>query len=270
MMTKPGIGAVVGMLVCLAAHVGAQSIDERAAAREIVARHGEAIVTVMGTLKAHMSRAGQDRTAPDQAVQASATVLDPSGLVVVSLSALDPGEIAARNPGLERAKVTMTTELVDLKIRLVDGTELPARMVLRDADLDLLFVRPVTEPPKPMPALSPSPVRLTPMDAVIIVQRFGESAGWKAGAAVGTVEVVVDKPRTLYVVAVTTAGHGIGASVFDIKGQFAGVLALRPIGDPKTYALTGMQGDALQALGMVRVVVPAADIFEVAKQATVQ
>ena len=60
----------------------------------------------------------------------------------------------------------------------------------------------------------------------------------------------------------------LGASIFDTKGQFAGVVTLRPSSDSRHNALNGMQGGMLQALGMVPVVLPAADIREVAKQAS--
>jgi S1-C subfamily serine protease len=222
---------------------------------------------VIGTLKARMNQNGRDNQGPDQAVQVSATVLDPSGLAVMALSGIDPGNIIAKNPNLTQAKVSLTTELVDLKMRLADGTEVPARTVLRDSDLDLLFVKPATPPGTPMVAVDSVAGRLTAMDPVVIVQRFGEATGWKAAAALGTVEVVVEKPRTFYMVAMTTTGNGVGASIFDMKGQFAGVLTLRATGDSKHNALTGMKGDALQVLGMVPVVIPAADIREVARQA---
>lgn len=259
--------AAMAVVVPLAAPAGAQTRDDRAAAKSVVAARGDAIVTVMGTLKARMTQAGRDKAGPDQAVHASAAVLTSSGLTVLALSAIDPGTLIAKNPTLARAKMSIMTELVDVKMRLANGTELPARIVLRDSDLDLLFVKPDPAPGEPMTALDGASARLTVLDPVVIVQRFGELTGWKAAAALGTVEVVVDKPRTFYLIAMTTTGNGIGASIFDIKGQFAGLVTLRSAGDAKNNALTGMKGDALQTLGMVPVVIPAADILDIAKQA---
>lgn len=258
--------AVVMMLVTAAAPAGAQTPEDRAAARDIVAKRGDAIVRVMGTLKGRMSAGGRDNPMPDQAVQASGTVLDAAGLTVVALSAIDPGNIISKNPSFAAQKMTMTTELVDVKIRLADGKEVPASIVLRDSDLDLLFVKPTAAPPAPMAAIDSSAGALAALDPVVIVQRFGEVTGWKTAAALGTVEVVIDKPRTFYQVAMVTTGNGIGAAVFDMKGQFAGIVTLRATEDSKANALTGLNGDALRTLGMIPSVLPAADIREVAKQ----
>jgi S1-C subfamily serine protease len=256
------------MVVAVAGAARAQTAEDRAAARDIVARRGGAIITVMGTLKARMSKGGRDNPAPDQAVRASATILDPSGLTVVALSAIDPGNIIAKSPNFAAAKMTIATELVDVKMRLGDGTEVPAKIVLRDSDLDLLFIKPASPPATPMPSVEGTSATMKALDSVVVVQRFGESAGWQAAATFGTIEAVVEKPRALYLVAMTTTGSGIGATIFDIHGQFAGVVTLRSTTDSSNNALTGMKGDALQTLGMMPVVVTAADIRGVAKQAS--
>jgi S1-C subfamily serine protease len=249
-----------------AAPAAAQTTDERAAARELVAKRGDAIVRVMGTLKARMSAGGRDNEMPDQAVEASATVIDGTGLTVLAMSSIEPGNIIGKNPQFIAKKLTMTTELVDLKLRLADGKEVPATIVLRDSDLDLLFVKPASAPASPMPAIDSAAGPLAAMDSVVIVQRFGEVTGWKTASALGTVEVVIDKPRRFYQVAVVTTGNAIGAAVFDTKGQFAGIVTLRATDEAKGNALTGLSGDGLRALGMIPSVLPASDIREVAKQ----
>ena len=265
-MKFPGAAAAVLMCGLMATPAAAQSADDRAAARDIVAKRGDAIIRVLGTLKGRMSAGGRDNPMPDQAVQASGTVIDATGLTVVALSSIDPGNIISKNPNFAAQKMTMTTELVDLKLRLADGSEVPAGIVLRDSDLDLLFVKPTAAPAAPMPAIDSASGALAPMDPVVLVQRFGEVTGWKTAAALGTVEVVVDKPRTFYQVAVVTTGNGVGAAVFDLKGQFAGLVTLRATEDSKANALTGLLGDALRTLGMIPSVLPASDIREVAKQ----
>lgn len=260
--------SVAVLLTATIAPASAQTSEERAVARDLVAKRGDAIVTVTGTLKAHMSVGGQQRQAPDQAVQASATVLDGSGLAVLALSAVDPADIISKNPNLPpQAKIDMQTQLGDIKMRTADGTELPAQIALRDSDNDLLFVRPVSAPPKPLASVAPSAASFSAMDPVVVLQRFGELTGWKAGAAFGTVEVVVEKPRRFYLVAVNTTGLGIGGTVFDLKGQFVGIVTLRASTDAKHNALNGMTGTALQTFGLVAVVIPASEIKDSAAQA---
>lgn len=259
--------ATILMAGLLATPAIAQSIEERAAARDVLGRNSDAIVTVMGTLKARITRQGRDSSAPDQAVRASATVIDPSGLAVVALSAIDPGNIISKSPAAVQGNMTFTTELVDVKMRLADGKEVPARIVLRDSDLDLLFLKPATAPAAPMAAVQSSAPPLAIMDGVVVVQRLGELTGWKPSAAFGSVEVVVERPRTFYIIATLTSGNSTGATVFDGRGRFAGIVTLRAGEDAKSNALNGLQGNALQTLGVMPIVVPATDIREIAKQA---
>ena len=267
-MIKTRCAAAAIAALAVATTAAGQSVEERQAARDVASRHGDAVITVMGTLKARMSRAGRDQPAPDQAVQASATVLDAQGFTVVALSAIDPGTLLGKNPAFAAAKVSIETELTDVKLRLADATELPAKIVLRDSDLDLMFVRPVAAPAKPLKCVdSASPV-FNVVDPVIAVQRLQELTGWGTATAVGSIEAVVDKPRRFYLIALPMTSGALGASIFDTKGQFAGVVTLRPSSDSRHNALNGMQGGMLQALGMVPVVLPAADIREVAKQAS--
>jgi S1-C subfamily serine protease len=269
MLTRRSLACGVALFACVApAAALAQTADDRAAARALLAKHGDAVITVMGTLKARMSRNGQDRPAPDQAVQASGTVLDGSGLTVVSLAAIDPGALIGRNPAFAAAKVNIETELTDVKLRLADGTEVPARVVLRDTDQDLLFVRPAEPRQAALASVDTASPLLSPLDLAVVVQRLQELAEWKPAASLGTVEVVIEKPRRFYLLSVATQGTGVGASVFTIKGEFAGIIGLRASEDARHNALNGMSGTVLQTLGMVPVVIPAADIREIAKQAS--
>ena len=155
-----------------------------------------------------------------------------------------------------------------MKLRLADATELPARVVLRDSDLDLLFVRPVDAPAKPLPCVDAASPLFNAVDPVVAIQRLQELAGWRTATALGNVEAVVEKPRRFYLIALMTTSNGLGASIFDMKGEFAGLVTLRPSTDSRHNALNGMQGGMLQTLGMVPVVLPAADIREIAKQAS--
>jgi hypothetical protein len=82
-----------------------------------------------------------------------------------------------------------------------------------------------------------------------VLQRLPEIAEWKPSAIFASVQAVVEKPRTFYIL---TAG-AVGGPVFDTQGRFVGVIVrLR-------------EGAALPP-----VVLPATDIREVAKQAVAE
>ena len=243
--------------------------DARGAARDVVKRWQEAIVNVRVVLKTRMSMGGREMQSADDSVDAVGTVIDPSGLTVMSLGSLNPGammnKIVGASAGGGENRVEISSEPTDLKIRLADGRELPARIVLRDEDLDLAFIRPTTKPAAPLVAIdlaeSAKPVLL---EQVVVLSRLGRVGGWAASAALADVGAVIERPRTFYVLGGAPASMGTPA--FSAAGRLVGLLTLRQV-DPGRSSMFSMMGGA-EAMGMLPVILPAADVLEIAKQAT--
>ena len=259
-------------IVCLCTStLAAQSAQDRASARDIAAKNGGAIVTVLGVVKTHMSMGGRDMPVPDSKIQANAVVLDGAGLTVMPLSVLDPSETTSSLLGSLGSlggeggpKMEMTSEPSDLRIRLDDGREIQAHVVLRDKDLGLAFLRPVDALDKPVAAIEGPSARPGVMDAVVGLKRYGEMAGWQVAASLGYVQLIVEKPRLLYVIATDAS------AVFDMTGKFVGLLVIKHAkptgGSVNPFALLG-GGASTDSLGIMPVVLPADDIRLVAKQA---
>jgi S1-C subfamily serine protease len=246
------------LLACVTgagALLGAQSADERAAARDVAAKRGDAVVMVLATVKLQLNVGGREQN-QDRPVQTNATVLDGTGLAVTSLSLLQPDDMLMRTfsaqmpPG---TSISVTSEPSDVKMHLADGREVPARIVLRDADLDLAFLKPSEPLAAPIPAVDGPSGKVALMDPLMVLQRMNEAMGWKVAASLGQVQLVLDKPRTYYQVSIATVGsNGLGSPLFDTKGGFIGVLVLRSTG-PRSPGSPG--------------VLAADDIRDVAKQA---
>ena len=233
----------LALLLAVAASSYAQTPEERAAARDVVARRSDAVVLVLATIKTRMNIGGRESTR-DQPMLANATVLDGSGLTVMALSMLEPGEIANRSIG----SGAMSTEATDLRMRLADGQEVPAKIVLRDPDLDLVFVKPVEPPAAPLPSVDAPPGTPAVLDLLVALQRTGEATGWRTLATFTYVQMTVERPRTYHALSSTP---GLGSPVFDTRGRFVGVIVR--VGGSRTSPLPA--------------VLPAEDIREVAKQA---
>jgi Trypsin-like peptidase domain len=262
--------------VALALAVGhgvasAQSPDERAAARDIIKKWQDTVVNVRIVLKTRMAMGGREMQATEETVDAVATVIEPDGLSVMSLSTLNPAgmmnRIMGQTGGSGEDKFQMTSEPTDLKIRLSDGREIPAKIVLRDEDLDLAFIRPSAKPEKPFMSLALGDEgRPQALDPVLAISRLGRVGGWVPAASLQSIQAVIERPRKMYVIAGSDGlGGSIGTPVFLLNGKLAGLLVLRSMSGSRPGMFAMMGGS--EGVGLLPVVLPAGDIREVAKQA---
>ena len=243
-----------------------------AAAREVFAREQKSVVWVSAVMK---MRAGGGLGAmmgrQEQKVESVGTVIDESGLTVLSYSVLDPSALlnaAMQNAGGGVAegenKIEFKTELSGVKIRMADGTEVPAKLVLRDDDLDLAFVMP-TQPGKKFPHLNLTAAgnapEVKPLDLLIVLWRLGQSLDRQPAVAISRVSAVVSKPRTFYL---CSGVESLGTPAFTADGKPLGIVVMRKQG---LDAGSGNFMSMMSSGGISPIIVPAADVAEVAQQA---
>ena len=251
----------------------AQADDAAKSGREILAKCQNAVVTVKLAIKQNVSMGGRD-SKTESKTETTGTVIDPSGLTVVSLMTTDPGSamkdayaraLAARGGDVSQLK--FESELSDVKIVLADGTEIAADVVLRDKDLDLAYLRPSDKPAKPLPFVDLArDTKPQMLDEVIVVNRLSKVANRAPAISVGRIEAVVDKPRTFYVLGEAMWGYALGAPVFSLDGKLIGILFLRTA-KTQTDQSNGFMFSNLSQWGMMPVVLPASDIVDGVKQA---
>lgn len=239
--------------------------------REIFEKHQRAVVTVQIVLKTKYSIPGLGGQDTESKQDLTGTVVDSSGLTVLSLSATDPGNMMQRlMAGMagdeEDLKIKFETELTDVKILLDDGSELPAEVALRDRDLDLTFVRPKTKPAAPMVALDLSrAASARVLDHVITLNRLGQAAGRAYAVSVERITAVVQKPRLFYVLENGSTPTALGSPAFTPDGNILGVFVLRSLNTKSGGGFGAML--SLQAAGPTAIILPAADIRKGAQQA---
>ncbi|MHB9036270.1 MAG: serine protease family protein [Armatimonadota bacterium] len=227
--------------------------------RKLAETYKDAVVTAHLVLETKVSyQGGNDKE--EHKVTATATIIDPSGLSVTSLSDIDPTQFSSY---MERDEsFSMAVDVMDLKLKMSDGTEIPADIVLRDRDLDLAFIKPKTAPEKPLTYVDLSQAGSPQMlDQLVMISRLGQVANRALAAYVDRVQAVVTKPRTFYVV---TGASGLGCPAFTADGKVAGVVVVR-MDQSQERESSSMQsmgyGDALY------VVLPSATVAKAAQQA---
>jgi hypothetical protein len=230
-------------------------VTARGMAKKVLAAYQDAVVTVKAAVKMQGGFGGGD-----QQMELTGTVVDPSGLTVVSESGLDPmAMFGAMMGGGEEDSPFGHAETGDVKIVMKDGKEIPSRLVLRDKDLDLAFIVPEEKGLKMTFLPLETGKALEALDDLIILGRLGKNLDRTATVGVSTVAAVVKKPRTFYVTDSASAMLELGCPAFDGAGKPVGILLKR--------RAPGGGGFADLIRGMMPVILPCDDVKEVAKQA---
>src|SRR5215212_10986597 len=224
---------------------------EAAAGRALVKRYADTIVGVELVLMLKMKIGGREQPPREQRVEVNGTVISPTGLTVTSLAVVDPqSQMEGMREQMGRGGAELVgTDFKEVKLRFADGTEVPARFVLKDADLDLAFMAPETpEPDRVYPYVNLSEAAT----GTVLGNYFYVSRASKALQRIPTVRTteivgIVEKPRRFFLV----TDQSVATSVFDPQGKVLGI-SLNHFANGRP---TGM------------VVMPAEDIAEMAKQA---
>lgn len=258
------------VLVCatVTAHAGSMS-EESAQGRQVLEKYRLAVVTVQLTVKSQMAFMGMDGEESETKSEITGTVISPDGLTVVALSATDPMGMLSNMFGEMTEEMQMSSRVTDTRILREDGTEIPARIVLRDKDLDLAFVRPIEKPAEAMACVdlqSGGSVQL--MDPVVALSRMGKVVNRAYAGDFLLIRAIVTRPRTYYVPSLGSVAL-VGSPIFTLDGQVLGLTVLRTIkgssNDPMS-SMMSMFGGGMQE-NMTAIVLPAKDVLEVSAQA---
>ena len=261
-MKKKSLCVLLGVFLVLCLVSGNNVWADKAAekGKELLKKNQDAVVTVKLVIK--ISMYGQSR---DNTTEATGVIIDDTGLTVSSLTTTDPSSIWGSLMG-QSGEMDTSTSITEAKIRLTDGTEIPAEIVLRDKDLDLAFFRPVEKPEKPLVTLDlKDNTTLEVLDEIFIMNRLGKVANWATYIDIERIAAIIDKPRTFYVPQQDKSQGGLGCPVFSMDGKLVGIVTMRIL--PGQGIDMGMLLGGQGGMGIMPVILPAEDIIEAAKQA---
>lgn len=249
---------IIAALICILPISVAAVVDDAAAGRDIITKWSNAVVKVQLVIKVSISYMGQADTQESKG-EATGTVVDPSGLTVVSFTNTNPADSLKDMYGGEDGP-DITTEVTDVKILLSDGKEIPAKVVLRDKDLDLAFIMPIEKQTVPMTAIDlKDSAPLEMLDKAIIIGRLGKVANRSQTAHLARIQAIIDKPRKFYTINLPSGADPLGSPVFGLNGKLVGIVLLRIMPGQ-------IQPDSSES-PIIPVIIPAEDIAPAAAQA---
>ncbi|MEI6521064.1 MAG: trypsin-like peptidase domain-containing protein [bacterium] len=227
----------IGILLLMTATVFGQ---QSSAAKAVAAKNGDAVVAVKISVKMRVSGDGQTSN-EEQKNEIIGTVISPDGIILVPLSATDPTDIISRAMGdNEESNFKMNVDVVELKVRTPEGLEIPGKVILRDQDMDLAFIKLNKKPDHPMVYVDinkNSTVGL--LDDVIVMGRTNPSIYRSLCVDCEKVEVMVKKPQPFYILTHSGSASNLGSPIFDFSGKFVGIMVLRA-----TTQLRGSKGNS--------------------------
>ena len=227
MSAQTKLCAATSLLLWIALPAPADEFADKG--REVFKKHQRAVVTVQVVQKMTYSAGGRTGEPQETKQDITGTVVDPSGLTVLALSACDPSEMYKRMM-TDSSRVKIESEVSDVKILLDDGAEIPSEIVLRDKDLDLAFIRPKARQTTPMAAVDLSKsAKADVLDQVLTLNRLGRAAGRAHSVSVERVSAVVQKPRTFYIPDSTMTGTALGSPAFALDGNIVGLMVMRTL-----------------------------------------
>jgi hypothetical protein len=205
---------------------------EATAGRLILRRYADAIVSVKLTVTLKMVVNGRSMPPNESNVDVNGTVITPEGLTVASLSAVDSNLIfealraqmsqSVASLGLDKA------EIKGMRLRLADGTEIPARIVGKDPTRDLVFIVPENPPAAGGRTFTCVDLREAPDAAMVLgnyyhLMRLSEAMQRAPVVRPSTVTGIIERPRRLLLISTDMFSDGVGCPVFDSQGKVLGI-----------------------------------------------
>lgn len=214
------IGLSVLLLGSAAVMPGADDI--RDAARTVADAARKSVITVRVVIKLKISAQGQSQD-QEQKLESVGTVIDPSGLTVVSASAVDSSSTIASLLKRFGQQVDISSEVKETTLLLDDGTEVESDIVLKDADIDIAFVRPRDAKLKLDAVDLKAPKAASrPLDQVFAIGRLGKVANRATTLTLGEIRAYVKGPQPFYV-ADDTISANAGSLAYAADGSVLGL-----------------------------------------------
>jgi hypothetical protein len=221
--------------------------------RNLLKENANCVTWVSVTVKLEISAGGRSLPPQEQKLEALGTIIAKDGLTVLSLNKVDPtANILSR---LRSPGASVNVNYTEVMLLMQDGTEVPAKLILKDIDLDLAYVLPIKERKEeykdvvfskvPNSVEENAPLIL---DEVVSIGKLRQTLYRQSTLRRGWVNAVIEKPRKYFVIENTSPG----TPVFDRNGKWLGVVVYKMVGGRPSEIVTLPASDVLEIAEQVR------------------
>lgn len=251
---------IASVCVCLTAGT-LMAQEDAVAARKTLKTYEKGIITLSAVLKFELKAGGASMPNLERKTSCIAAIIDPNGLAVTALKNINPSGQAQAGG----RRIQLDSQVQEVKYRLADGTEVPARVVLKDEDLDLAFLAPL----EPLDEETKSKIAAVPLadaasqpevlDEIQLIGRAGEDLNFVVTLQLGRIAATISQPRTCYMGTVGISG----ALAFNSQGKLLGIFCQCVNGDNDS-------GNTIKQLASKNLILPVAELVRLVPQAKEQ
>ncbi|MCX6878733.1 MAG: serine protease [Verrucomicrobia bacterium] len=238
------------------AHASTGPLKDKALA--LAASNKDSVLQLSATVEIEITAGEMPTKKEERKLETIGCVINKDGLIIVPLSTLDVAAAAdgrTVNTPQGPVKLSAKSTTKEVKIIMPDGSETPAKVVFKDADIDLAFIRPEkTEGVTFTPVDVANSAPLAMLDDVIVLGRLGKDLNREPVIMTTEIISIITKPRSF----ARIGAPCLGMPVFNGDGKFIGFGINR-------FSAKGEDSD--QGPSSANVILPAADIVESAAQA---
>lgn len=246
---------LIASLACFCLPLTAATGPLKIKAQALAEAHKDSTLFISAVVNIELTAGTNPTQKEEKKVEIISTVLSKEGLLVAPLSTLDLANAMdgrTVNTPNGPVKISAKSEIKEVKIIMPDGSETDAKVVLKDADLDLIFLKPEKTAGNFVPVDTNNTAPLQLLDDIIVIGRMNKDLNREPMVLTGEVISVIKKPRLFGKI----TAQATGMPVFNEGGKFLGIginrLSSKNSGDSN---LTGSS-----------VLLPAVDIVESASQ----
>lgn len=223
------------------------------------AAHKDAVLYLSAVAEIEVTLGEGPSKKEEKKLEILGTVIAKDGLIVTPLSTLDvAATLDGRTVNGPRGAMTLSAKgsTKEVKILMPDGSEIPAKVVSKDPDLDLAFIRPeAADDAQKLSAIdSANHAPLELLQDVIVLGRLGKELNREPLVVTSELVSLIRKPRSFGKIGTSS----LGMPAFNRDGKFLGIGVNRfnAKNDTESPNATG-----------AAVILPAEDLLESASQA---